>query len=53
VHATMSLAGAQDKIGLRFDKKTRKLSDSVGHSAHNAYSQARYSPSTLTTQRHQ
>ena len=32
VHATMSLAGAQDKIGLRFDSKTRRLSDSVGHS---------------------
>ena len=32
VNATMSLAGAQDKIGLRFDKKTKRLSDSVGHS---------------------
>ncbi len=32
VNATMSLAGAQDKIGLRFDKKTKQLSDSVGHS---------------------
>ena len=31
-HATMSLAGAQDKIGLRFDKKTKRLSDSDGHS---------------------
>jgi serine/threonine-protein kinase HipA len=30
--ATMSLAGAQDKIGLRFDKKSKKLSDSMGHS---------------------
>ena len=30
--ATMSLAGAQDKIGLRFDSKTRLLSDSVGQS---------------------
>lgn len=30
--ATMSLAGAQDKIGLRFDRKTQRLSDSVGHS---------------------
>lgn len=30
--ATMSLAGAQDKMGLRFDKKSKKLSDSVGHS---------------------
>lgn len=32
VNATMSLAGAQDKIGLRFDKKAKRLSDSVGHS---------------------
>ena len=32
IHATMSLAGAQDKIGLRFDKKSKRLSDSVGHS---------------------
>lgn len=32
VNATMSLAGAQDKIGLRFDKKTKRLSDSEGHS---------------------
>jgi serine/threonine-protein kinase HipA len=32
VNATMSLAGAQDKTGLRFDKKTKRLSDSVGHS---------------------
>jgi serine/threonine-protein kinase HipA len=31
-NATMSLAGAQDKIGLRFDTKTKRLSDSVGHS---------------------
>lgn len=30
--ATMSLAGAQDKIGLRFDGKTGKISDSVGQS---------------------
>lgn len=29
---TMSLAGAQDKIGLRFDSKTGKISDSVGQS---------------------
>ena len=29
---TMSLAGAQDKVGLRFDSKTRRLSDSVGQS---------------------
>lgn len=32
VNATMSLAGAQDKMGLRFDKQTNRLSDSVGHS---------------------
>ena len=31
-HATMSLAGAQDKMGLRLDKKTKRLSDSDGHS---------------------
>lgn len=31
-HATMSLPGAQDKIGLRFDSKTKRLSDSVGQS---------------------
>ena len=30
--ATMSLAGAQDKIGLRFDPRTGRLSDSVGAS---------------------
>ena len=30
--ATMSLAGAQDKVGLCFDKKSKRLSDSVGHS---------------------
>ncbi|MDO9099851.1 MAG: HipA domain-containing protein, partial [Caldisericota bacterium] len=29
---TMSLAGAQDKIGLRYDSKTGKISDSVGQS---------------------
>ncbi|MBC7918810.1 MAG: HipA domain-containing protein [Rhodoferax sp.] len=32
VNATMSLAGAQDKMGLRFDKKIKRFSDSVGHS---------------------
>ena len=31
-HATMSLAGAQDKMGVRFDSKTRVLSDSIGTS---------------------
>lgn len=30
--ATMSLAGAQDKIGLRFDPRTERISDSVGQS---------------------
>jgi serine/threonine-protein kinase HipA len=30
--ATMSLAGAQDKIGLRFDARTGRISDSVGAS---------------------
>jgi len=30
--ATMSLAGAQDKIGLRFDPRTGRISDSVGQS---------------------
>jgi serine/threonine-protein kinase HipA len=52
VHATMSLAGAQDKIGLRFDKKTKKLSDSVGHSPTTHIlkpdsRQARYQPSAI------
>jgi serine/threonine-protein kinase HipA len=31
-HATMSLAGAQDKMGVRFDPKTHVLSDSIGTS---------------------
>ena len=31
-HATMSLAGAQDKMGVQFDPKTRLLSDSIGTS---------------------
>lgn len=30
--ATMSLAGAQDKIGLRYDARTGRISDSVGAS---------------------
>lgn len=30
--ATMSIAGAQDKIGLRFDPRTQSLSDCVGSS---------------------
>lgn len=52
VHATMSLAGAQDKIGLRFDKKTKKLRDSVGHSPTTHIlkpdtRQARYQPSAI------
>jgi serine/threonine-protein kinase HipA len=29
-HATMSLAGAQDKMGVRFDSQTHVLSDSIG-----------------------
>ena len=32
VNASMSLPGAQDKIGLRFDSSAQLLSDSVGHS---------------------
>ncbi len=52
VHATMSLAGAQDKIGLRFDRKTRRLSDSVGQSPTTHIlkpdsRQARYRPSAI------
>ncbi len=31
-HATMSLAGAQDKLGVRFDSETGVLSDSTGTS---------------------
>ena len=50
--ATMSLAGAQDKIGLRFDAKTGRLSDSVGpspttHILKPDTRQARYQPSAI------
>lgn len=50
--ATMSLAGAQDKIGLRFDSKTRLLRDSVGQSPTTHIlkpdtRQARYQPSAI------
>lgn len=50
--STMSLAGAQDKIGLRFDEKTRQLSDSIGRSPTTHIlkpdsRQARYSPSAI------
>ncbi|WCM93201.1 HipA domain-containing protein [Acidovorax sp. NCPPB 2350] len=50
--ATMSLAGAQDKIGLRFDSKTQRLSDSVGQSPTTHIlkpdtRQARYTPSAI------
>lgn len=51
-HATMSLAGAQDKVGLRFDPKTRRLSDSLGpspttHIVKPDTRQARYAPSAV------
>ncbi|MBT2334209.1 HipA domain-containing protein [Variovorax paradoxus] len=50
--ATMSLAGAQDKIGLRFDPAARRLSDSVGQSPTTHIlkpdtRQARYRPSAI------
>lgn len=50
--ATMSLAGAQDKVGLRFDGKTRRLWDSVGlspttHILKPDTRQARYAPSAI------
>ncbi|MDM0115749.1 HipA domain-containing protein [Variovorax sp. J22R133] len=50
--ATMSLAGAQDKIGLRFDARTQRLSDSVGsspttHILKPDTRQARYRPSAI------
>ncbi|MGJ7493470.1 HipA domain-containing protein [Variovorax sp. RT4R15] len=50
--ATMSLAGAQDKIGLRFDAKAMRLSDSVGQSPTTHIlkpdtRQARYAPSAI------
>jgi serine/threonine-protein kinase HipA len=50
--ATMSLAGAQDKIGLRFDAKTGRLSDSMGpspttHILKPDTRQPRYQPSAI------
>ena len=50
--ATMSLAGAQDKVGLRFDAKARRLSESVGsspttHILKPDTRQARYAPSAI------
>ena len=52
VAATMSLAGAQDKIGFRFDAKAKRLSDSVGRSPTTHIlkpdtRQARYAPSAI------
>ena len=51
-HTTMSLAGAQDKIGLRFDAKTSRLWDSLGpspttHILKPDIRQARYAPSVI------
>ena len=51
-HTTMSLAGAQDKMGLRFDPKTRQLFESVGtspttHILKPDTHQVRYSPSAV------
>ena len=51
-HATMSLAGAQDKVGLRFDPKTGQLWDSKGlspttHIFKPDTRQARYAPSAI------
>jgi serine/threonine-protein kinase HipA len=50
--ATMSLAGAQDKVGLRFDSRTRRLWDSLGpspttHILKPDTRQARYAPSAI------
>ncbi|MDQ0086235.1 serine/threonine-protein kinase HipA [Variovorax boronicumulans] len=50
--ATMSLAGAQDKIGLRFDPAGQRLSDSIGQSPTTHIlkpdtRQARYHPSAV------
>lgn len=50
--ATMSLAGAQDKMGLRFDAKRRTLTESVGtapttHILKPDTRQARYRPSAI------
>ncbi|MDO9404384.1 MAG: HipA domain-containing protein [Polaromonas sp.] len=50
--ATMSLAGAQEKMGLRFDKRSGQLSESVGtspttHILKPDTRQARYQPSAI------
>ena len=50
--ATMSLAGAQDKVGLRFDSGTQRFWDSVGqspttHIIKPDIRQARYAPSAI------
>ena len=50
--ATMSLAGAQDKVGLRFDSRTKRFWDSVGqspttHILKPDIRQARYAPSAI------
>lgn len=52
VEATMSLAGAQDKMGLRFDKRSKQLSTSVGtspttHILKPDTRQPRYQPSAI------
>ena len=50
--ATLSLAGAQEKMGLRFDARTRQLSESIGaspttHILKPDTRQARYQPSAI------
>lgn len=50
--ATMSLAGAQDKMGFRFDSRTKRFWDSVGqspttHILKPDIRQARYAPSAI------
>ena len=50
--ATMSLAGAQDKMGLRFDARSKQMSESVGaspttHILKPDTRQARYQPSAI------
>ena len=51
-NSTMSLAGAQEKMGLRFDARSKKLSESVGmspttHILKPDTRQARYQPSAI------
>ena len=51
-HTTMSLAGAQEKMGLRYDAKTHELSESVGtspttHILKPDSRQERYRPSAI------